>query len=135
MSFAGIVLGAGVLFSAYSSQQAGKQGEAISQQEATFQREKAALEEQRFRFQIPRALGTQKAVLAQSGRDFSTGIGLDLIAESAGELELDALITRFGGEVKATSAISEGSLLAQRGKNQAISTLLTGGFNVASHFA
>ena len=123
---------AGTAYSAYSSYQAGKEGKKLSEQEAKFQRDKAKLDEQRLRFDAPRQTGTMRAVLNTQGRKFQEITGLDLIAEAAGEIELDALITRAGGEIKSASALSEGNLLAERGKNQAISTLLSGGSRVAS---
>ena len=127
-----MIVGTG--YSAYASNKAGKEGKAISEQEAKFQRDKALLDEQRLRFDAPRQTGTMKAVLSTSGRSFQEVTGLDLIAEAAGEIELDALITRAGGEVRAQSALSEGNLLEERGKSQAISTVLSGASRVAGYY-
>ena len=138
MSFMWIAVGtavAGTAVSAIGSYQSGKQANQIAGQEAKFQKESAALNEKRLRFDAPRKLGTMKAILSKSGRSFQDTTGLDLISEAAGEIELDALITRAGGDIRAQSALSEGSLLEQRGKNQAVSTLLSGGSRIAGFFA
>ena len=85
------IAAAGTAFNVYTTYQSGQQIEANSQVEAQYQRRLTDIKEQKLRRQIPKSLGTQKAVLSKSGRSFSTGTGLDLVVESAGEFRSDGL--------------------------------------------
>lgn len=93
------------------AQQAELDAEAVRQQ--------SAMREDFVRQQSGAALGEQRASAAQSGFDPSSGSLLKLQSESAQAAELDALVTRYEGQLEATSLKNEADLL-RRGARQAM---------------
>lgn len=79
-------------------------------------RQQNAMREDFVRQQSGAALGEQRASAAQSGFDPSSGALLKLQGESAKAAELDALATRYDGELSAVSLENEANLLGWRSK-------------------
>ena len=89
--------------------------------------EAAAFEERRFREDVRRFQGRQRAAAA-AGITLS-GSPLELVAESARDAELDALAIRFSGDVESARLMSQAALdrLAGRGARAAAETARAGG--------
>jgi len=90
--------------------------------------EAAAFEERRFREDVRRFQGRQRAAAAAAGITLS-GSPLELVAESARDAELDALAIRFSGDVESARLMSQAALdrLAGRGARAAAETARAGG--------
>ena len=97
----------GLLFSGLSAISGGNQAAAnaryqadLYQRQADREKQLAALDEAEYRRRGSALLATQRARLGDAGVDF-TGTALDLSAEAAAQLELQALKIRSGGLAKA----------------------------------
>jgi hypothetical protein len=83
---------------------------------AQIARDQTNANEETLRRQNKVRLGMQRAVAGESGFDPSSGSMLDMQGKSAGELELDALTTRYEGTLKALSFDNESASLRTRAK-------------------
>lgn len=117
--------------SAYNT---GKAQEKLSQAEARSALEVGAIEEGRIRDEGKAFLGQQRVAQAASGVDISTGSPADVAAESARNIELDALTRRYqarvqswGKTIEGRQANAKGSAALTQGIIGATSTLLTSG--------
>lgn len=95
--------------------------------------ERGREEESRVRLMGRRTIGAQRASLAAQGVDIGVGSAADITADTALEVELDALTVRnnaareaWGYKVKAQDLRAEGHLTARAGKQAARNTLLIG---------
>lgn len=88
----------------------------ILEQQATRDRQQAAVDEADFRARQSRALASRRAGLGASGVDPSTGSPLLVSEDFAGEVELSALRIRGGGEVRATRAEQQATLQRFQGR-------------------
>lgn len=86
------------------------------------------------RRQLRALQGKQVAALAANGIDSSTGTGLNLLTDTAGEGEFDAQTIRsnaykqaYGLETQASNSRSEGLMAQHAGNMNAMGTLLTTG--------
>lgn len=76
----------------------------------------ANAKEDLIRQQSRQKLGEQRAAAVQSGFDPNTGSLLDLQADSAGALELDALTTRYEGTLQALSFSAQADNLRRQAR-------------------
>jgi hypothetical protein len=91
-----------------NSQAAAAEGQAnIADQNARTARLQANAREESLRRKSSLQLGEQRAAAAQSGFDSSTGSFAQLQGESASNAELDALTTRYEGQLQSLSFQNE----------------------------
>lgn len=94
--------------------------------------EEATIQESQQRQQDLRTLSRAKAVVGSSGVEMS-GSPLDVLAESARQAELNALIIRRGGALDAQSQEIAGTNAQKSSRINAVGTLLTGGYGIAKN--
>lgn len=145
----GIALaGAGIATSAVGQVKAGNaakaQGDAnaaISETNAQRSIEDAAIAESQQRTADARVLAQGAAVVGSSGVEI-TGSPLEVLAESARQAELNALIIRRGGQLDAQTERAGGAIQKAAGRSAqtasrfgAGSTILTGGYGLTKEIA
>lgn len=94
----------------------GKQIQANENEAARVSRLQGSANEDSVRRHNARVLGAQRAAAAQSGFDSSSGSFASLQAQSAGEMELDALTGRYQSELDAIGHINRGASARAAGK-------------------
>ena len=99
----------------------------ILEQQATRDRQQAASDEADFRARQSRALASRRAALGASGVDPGAGAPLLVSEDFAGEVELQALRIRTGGEVTATRAEQQATLQRFQGRAAKKSGFVGGG--------
>lgn len=99
----------------------------IARQQANQERLNAAANEKEFRDQQSRAMATRRALLGGAGVDPSSGSPLLASEDYAGEVELQALKIRQGGEVGATRLQQQAALYQQSGRDAFAGGLIRGG--------
>lgn len=99
----------------------------ILRQQADRDRQQAASDEEDFRREQSRNLAKRRAALGASGVDPSKGSPLLVSEDFAGEVELQALRIRSGGEVRATRAEQQGSLQLFQGRQAQTAGFIRGG--------
>jgi len=109
-----------------AKKQAGFQA-AVAQQQADRERQQADSASQDFRRQQSRVLASRRAAQGASGVDASTGSPLFTSEDFAGEVELNALRIKNGGEVRATRAEQFAALQRASGKNAQTSGFMRAG--------
>lgn len=100
---------------------------------------RGAVEEGQARDRARAVMGAQRAALAANGLDATTGTGSQLLTDTAGMAEFDALTVRnnamkqaYGLNVQSTNLLAEGRAAKVAGTNAAIGSLLTAGSQAAS---
>ena len=122
------VIGAvGALSSGLSAKAQADTQAKIARQQANQERLNAAANEKEFRDQQDRVMATRRALLGGAGVDPTTGSPLLASADYAGEVELQVLKIRQGGEVSATRLQQQAALYKQAGSAAATSGYLRGG--------
>lgn len=114
----------------YSGVQAKEQADAqakVMRQQARYEREAAAAAEQDFRRDQSRLMARRRALLGGTGIVSSTGSPLLASEDFAGEVELQALRIRHGGEVGATRLQQQAALERAAGKASLIGGAVQGG--------
>ena len=122
----------------YEQQVAEQNAERAEFQEAQA-RTIGSINEERARQRAQQMVGKQRAALASTGADLSSGTALDLVSETALFGEEDALMTRFnamneawGYGAQATDYRNQGRAAKTRSKNEAMGTYLTTAGSLAS---
>lgn len=99
------------------------------------------IEEERHRRRIRQMLGAQRAAFAASGVEMGSGTALEVLGDTAGFGEQDALAIRsnalreaWGFRVGAADDRNQGRGARMAGRNRAIGTLLTTGAQAAGSF-
>jgi hypothetical protein len=87
----------------------------VAMREAKAAKGKAAFDERRKRREIKTTLSQQRAQYGLRGVELE-GSPLEVLGETAGKGELDALAIRYGGDIAASTARSEAGLYRLRGK-------------------
>lgn len=125
---------AGAAFSAIGSIQQGRAAQSqanlqsrILQQQAESDRQKAAAEEDDFRRRQSRDFATRRAALGAAGIDPAAGSPLLVSEDFAGEIELQALRIRAGGEVTATRLEQQAVLQRFKGRAASRAGFIRGG--------
>ncbi len=130
---------AGVGMSAAGQHQAGeaqaawlKYDSALAKREAEITEKKTSYEVASFRRQGEKFKAEQRATVGASGVRLE-GSPLEVLAETASEIERDALMTRYAGKVEEKRYMAQSALLKTQGKYAkkaanlgALTTLLTG---------
>lgn len=136
----GVSIG-GLLVSSYSSYEAGQVNEDIAEYNQTIAgyQSRDAIDrgkerEKRFRDDASRLQGSQRAALAAQGIEIDDDSALDLLADTASSIEIDAITIRnnaareaWGYAVQAQDYGFRGEVAAATGTSQAVSTILTSG--------
>jgi hypothetical protein len=128
VAIAGAAVGA--VGSIQQGQAANKQGKlqsAFLHQQAESERQAAAARESDFRKSQSRVMAARRAALGASGVVQSTGSPLLASEDFAGEVELQALRIREGGEVSSTRLQQQASLARLQGSQAQIGGFLRGG--------
>ena len=107
---------------------------AVAHQQAERDREVAELGADEKRRQGDRLAGTQRARLAASGVDVSTGTSLLLQEDLAAETEFQALLIKAGGETAAASRDVEGKLFRMKGQAARQQSFFKAGTTLLSAF-
>ena len=122
----------------YEQQVAEQNAERTEFQEAQA-RTIGSINEERARQRAQQMVGKQRAALASTGADLSSGTALDLVSETALFGEEDALMARFnamneawGYGAQATDYRNQGRAAKTRSKNEAMGTYLTTAGSLAS---
>lgn len=126
------VSAAGAIQSGQAAKSAAGFNAALAEQEAAQARGIATSEEARFRRDMRRLAGAQRAAAASQGQDPDTGSPLLLQSELAAEAELDALAIRFGGESQAIRAENEARLQRFQGSQAQTASFFQAGASVLS---
>lgn len=100
----------------YAAKQQADYNAKVAESNTAAARQQAALDESTSRKKSELALGAIRARAAANTGDIE-GSALDILADSAAEAELEALVLRYGGEVKAKQSEGEAALNRARGKN------------------
>jgi len=143
-----VMMAAAATVSAVGSIQAGQAAKnqanvqaAIYGQQAERERQVAAANEVDFRRQQAKQMAARRAIMGASGVDPGSGSPLLVSEDFAGEVELQALRIRNGGEVSATRLEQQGAMTRMAGKSaqtqgfmRAGSTLLQG-FGQVGYYA
>lgn len=148
-----VMAGAAAALSAYSAvstaqaqKAAGKYDEEVAEQNAEINKragidaqQRGADEAAQIKDRARRIAASQRAGAAAGGVTVDTGSALDLLTETAGMGELDALTRMnnaqreaYGYQVQGMNNKAQGKLARYRGNSQARGTLLTGATNIAS---
>lgn len=125
---------ASAAFQAFSAiqqaQTANQQGQfqaAVLRQQADRDRQIAAGNEADFRLQQSRVLASRRAAQGASGVDPAAGSPLLVSEDFAGEVELNALRIRSGGETRATRAEQQANLQLFAGRAKRQQSFVRGG--------
>lgn len=121
------IMAAGQIYSAMAQKQAADYNAKVYEAEAAAETQKSASEEAVHREKVKSLISSQRAKYGMSGVAM-TGSPLDVISETAGKGELDALAIRYGGEVAAAAANSK----AAASRSQGQTALLTGALGLGS---
>ncbi len=113
---------------------AGNAAERAGEFNANVATEAATIKEEQQRMADRRTLASARATVGTSGVEM-TGSPLDVMAESARQAEMNALIIRRGGVLDAYSARVAGKNAKTASRFGAASTLLTGAAGITSQIA
>lgn len=124
----------GSLYGAQANASAARYNMLVNQQNAQIAKQGAALEEQRFRVQSRKAMGQMRANIGASGGTVDSYA--DVLADSATNAELDALLVRYSGEMQSRGYTNtanldrmQASAARTAGYYGAAGSLLQGGVN------
>lgn len=99
------------------------------------------VEEDKARDRARALIGKQKAALSANGIDFSTGVGGNILSDTAAMAEFDTLTVRnnamkqaYGFKTQSDNLLSEGRAARIGGNNAAVGSLLTGGSQATSYY-
>lgn len=136
-----VAMAIGSAVSAVGQLQAGKQAEkqakfqaAIYAQQAAQERQIAAANEEDFRRKQAREMAARRAMLGASGVEAGTGSPLLVSQDFAGEVELQALRIRQGGEVQATRLEQQAALTRMQGAAERTSSYFRAGSSLLQGF-
>lgn len=125
-----LISASGAVASGVAQRQSAQFQASIAKQNASLARQRAAVDEDRVRRQGRRLLGRIKARGAAQAGD----LPLDLIADAASEIELDALLTRFGGELGSRDALARASAARASGRAALAGGIISAGGSLLTGF-
>ncbi len=125
----------GTYYSASKQAEAAEFNALAAEDQAKKGREAARVEEDRFRRQGERFMSTQRALYATSGIRMDEGSGLDVITDSALELEMDALAIKAGAEARSNYYLSQARLDRLKGETALISGTVGAGTSLLNDFS
>lgn len=136
LAIVGIALAAAGTATAVAGQvKAGNAAERAGEFNANTATEAATIKEEQQRLADRRTLASARATVGSSGIDAASGSPLDVMAESARQAEMNALIIRRGGVLDAYSARVAGRNAQSASRIAAAGTLLTGASGIAGEVA
>lgn len=100
--------------------------QAAAEYEADYARERAAVEETQFRRKIAQTLGRQRALSGARGGEVNTGSNLEVLADTAGQLEADAALIRYGGDLEAWRAKTAANLYGDSASTSRLTGFISG---------
>lgn len=106
----------------------------LAEQQAAHARRVAAAQEGDFRHDQSRQMARRRAALGGAGIEGGTGSPLYVTSDLAGEIELNALRIRQGGEVEATRLQQQAELYRTAGKNAKRQAMFRAGASLLSGF-
>lgn len=106
----------GTIGTAISARNAANWNAQKNEQDAAYSTQMAGIEEQRQRMQARKQIGAMRAGYGANGLQIDASVE-DILAESASNAELDALLIRQGGVARATGLRNEANLDRTQGKN------------------
>lgn len=115
---AGGLYSIGVKQQLYRAQARAYEADAETSEQAT------ALDVERYRKTAESALSSMRASYAKSGVELSSGSPLEVMAESAGQAELDAKIIQWQGDVQAINLRNQARMTRYQARNSFVSDLL-----------
>jgi len=95
-----LISGLGSMMGAMAQANAYKQQAALHRRQAQAERQKGAYESQRNERKIKRATGSQRAAFAASGLQLDSGTALDVMSDTAAEMDLDTQAIRYGSVLR-----------------------------------
>jgi len=108
-------------YNAYKSQaQAAKH-------EGKYALQRGEFEEDRFRYQARQVLGRHRAISGISGTVTDSGSNLDVLAEAAGQMEIDAQLIRYGAEIDAWRAKGASEIAGSSADTALLTGFMSGG--------
>lgn len=138
MAAAAAVSAGGQIAAGHAAAAAGKANANALQAQGNAEMQAASQKASDIRYSGNRMLGETRAIQAKSGVDLSGGSAADVAAESALNIEQDALRALYGGRVRKWQADAQATIARTEGKNaktmgyiNAGTTLLKGGANIA----
>lgn len=120
------VMMAGSMMAAQAQQKQAKTEANILRDQAERERQQAAADSQQFKDQQARVLAQRRAILGGSGVDLSSGSPLLAAEDFAGEVELEALKIRNGGDVRSSRLEQQAQLTIARGNAAAQQSMFSG---------
>lgn len=134
----------GTMTSASSARQSGSDARNIYNlnaeeklKEGRIAKQRSGLEQNRYRKSSRRFMGEQKAKLAAQGVDINQGSALEVLADMAGDAELDALLIGYEGDLESDAAKHDanmmryqGAVAEREGKSKSTSLLIRGAGNM-----
>lgn len=136
--YAGYAIAASMAYSAYAQYQAGdfaadiaEYNASLLREQARVSRETAKYEEVRLRKTVGRVKARQRALYAKAGVTFE-GSPLEVMVETAGEAEMDALMIRYMGETRAKGMEMEAVSARWSGELQKLTSRIAAGRTILS---
>ncbi len=116
-AFAGAGLQAyGQIEEGRAAKEAGEWNAAMAEYDAAYAKQKAALDELRLRQEGKRTIGSARAIAGASGFATESKTDQDLILDMRRNIEMDAAIIRYQGDVNAWSSMQEAEISRYQGK-------------------
>jgi len=131
----GLVSAGGTIYSAAKQAETAEFNAQLAENTAQQERENAAREEQRYRRQADRFMSTSQSLYSVSGLRLDEGSALDVIMDSAMELELDALAIKAGAEARSLYYQRQAELERRRGETALVSGMIGAGTSLLSDFS
>jgi hypothetical protein len=122
---------AGTATSVVGQVKAGNAAQQAGEFNANVATEQATIKENQQRLADQRVLSTARANAGASGVEGTSGSPLDVMAESARQAEMNALIIRRGGVLDAYAQRKAGNQAQSAARIGAVGSLLTGGASIA----
>ncbi|MFM9863667.1 MAG: hypothetical protein ACKVRO_08670 [Micropepsaceae bacterium] len=114
-----------------AQQKAGKQAAIQAEREAIYQQQAAAAETENIRYANKRELGSLRAAFGTRGVGLDSASMIDVIAESAGNLDYPALVKEHEGIIARYRGAAEARAARAAGRNAFTRSLLDAASTVA----
>jgi len=119
----------------YSQTRAYRQQAKIFEENAAYAEANTRLELEQFNRQAEQFQSSQRAGYAKAGVELSSGSPLEVLADTAGQLELDRQIIRYRGDVEKAGWLNQARMTRHNAKTALISGILGMGGSLISSSA
>lgn len=116
----------------YSQTQAYRQQAKLFEENAAYAEANTRMELERFNRQAGQFQSSQRAGYAKAGVELSSGSPLEVMADTAGQIQLDRNIIRYRGDVEKASWLNQASMARYNSKISLISGILNMGGSLIS---